>query len=268
MKIPLSVYKVIGNKGALLQKASPDIMFAVGLGAVVAGSIILYRRATTKYYGHTLTKQEEAKLLVKQYATPVALEVGGLMLMTGGYVIQKKRVAAIAAAAVLTEELFRKYKEQVDKVLTDEQKTALATDYDKEAESVTELSIENSASFERFGYSPYCRLFQQGNANWQPVASYNEMFLRCEQNYFNDLLKARGHVFLNEVYDRLGLERSKAGAVVGWSLKSDPDGEPGDGYITIGYDDFRHSNRRLFMSGESPNVMLDFNVDGIIIDYI
>lgn len=42
------------------------------------------------------------------------------------------------------------------------------------------------------------------------------MFLRRQQDYANEMLKARGHLFLNEVYDLLDIPRSKAGQVVGW----------------------------------------------------
>jgi hypothetical protein len=86
------------------------------------------------------------------------------------------------------------------------------------------------------------------------------MFLQCQQNYFNQQLKARGHVFLNEIYDAIGLERSKAGTIVGWVT----DGN-GDGYIDFGM--FEDASRR-FINGIEPSILLDFNVDGVIYDLI
>jgi hypothetical protein len=64
-------------------------------------------------------------------------------------------------------------------------------------------------------------------------------------------------VFLNDVYDLLGMDRTPAGAVVGW-VKGH-----GDGYITFMLDD----NKREvydFFEGNEKSVWLDFNVDGVV----
>lgn len=59
-------------------------------------------------------------------------------------------------------------------------------------------------------------LFNEYNPNWSPQIEYNIMFLRSTQNYLNDRYRTRGHMFLNEVYDALGFDRTPAGAVLGW----------------------------------------------------
>ena len=88
------------------------------------------------------------------------------------------------------------------------------------------------------------------------------MYLKAQQNSFNDLLRARGHVFLNEVYDGLGLERSQAGAVVGWVLGD------GDNYVDFGIFDGDKPRARDFVNGLEASILLDFNVDGVIYDLI
>jgi hypothetical protein len=87
------------------------------------------------------------------------------------------------------------------------------------------------------------------------------MFIRSQQNYANDLLNARGHVFLNEVYDMLGIERTSAGAVVGWVRGN------GDNEIDFGVLNDLHSGQR-FINGDERSVLLDFNVDGVVYDLI
>jgi hypothetical protein len=58
--------------------------------------------------------------------------------------------------------------------------------------------------------------FDEKNTNWQPQAEYNLMFLRMQQNYANDLLVRRGHVFLNDIFDLLDIKRTPEGAIGGW----------------------------------------------------
>lgn len=63
---------------------------------------------------------------------------------------------------------------------------------------------------------------------------------------------------MNEVYDSLGLEWSKEGQVVGWVLNGE-----GDGYIDFGiYEAYNGS----FVNGFERNLILDFNVDGVVYD--
>jgi hypothetical protein len=110
--------------------------------------------------------------------------------------------------------------------------------------------------------SVYARFFDPTSTSWNKNPDYNFVFLRSQQNWANDLLKIRGHVFLNEVYDMLGLERSKAGSVVGWILI----GDYRDNYIDFGLFDGDDQAARDFVNGREGSVLLDFNVDGVIWD--
>jgi hypothetical protein len=76
------------------------------------------------------------------------------------------------------------------------------------------------------------------------------------------MLQARGHVFLNEVYDALGIPRSQAGAVVGWVRGQ------GDGYIDFGLFNSENDRARDFVNGYERSILLDFNVNGVIYDLI
>jgi len=110
--------------------------------------------------------------------------------------------------------------------------------------------------------SIYARFFDVSSPSWSKEPEYNLIFLKCQQNYANDLLHARGHVFLNEVYDMLGIPRSKAGAVVGWLLGV------GDDFINFGVFDDRSDKARDFVNGFEGSILLDFNVDGVVYDRI
>ena len=99
--------------------------------------------------------------------------------------------------------------------------------------------------------SKYARCFDHGCHNWTDNREYNMLYLKNQQTYANDLLKARGRIFLNEVYDMLELPRTKDGCVIGWVLGS---------YVDFGLDNERNKDP------EHRYMVLDFNVDGYILD--
>lgn len=62
----------------------------------------------------------------------------------------------------------------------------------------------------------YRRIFNSDNVHWSKNTTLNLFFLKTTQSHLNDMLKARGHLMLNEAYDALGFPRTAAGAVIGW----------------------------------------------------
>ena len=51
---------------------------------------------------------------------------------------------------------------------------------------------------------------------WRNDREYNDCAVRCALEYCYDLLKGRGYLFLNRVYQRLGLPLTKEGQTSGW----------------------------------------------------
>lgn len=88
---------------------------------------------------------------------------------------------------------------------------------------------------------------------------YCLMFLKRQERYANDILKTRGHLYLNEVYDILGLPRTVAGQVVGWIY---------DENCNISFNLYSKEYNSEFINGYRAEALLDFNVNGIILDKI
>ena len=109
--------------------------------------------------------------------------------------------------------------------------------------------------------SVYARFFDETSPQWIKDSEYNLRFLRMQERYANDILKRRGYIFLNEVYDILGISRTKAGALIGWVY--DEKNPVGDNFVDFGI--FKSYNSE-FVNGLSRCALLDFNVDGIILD--
>jgi hypothetical protein len=89
------------------------------------------------------------------------------------------------------------------------------------------------------------------------------MFLKQKQHYANDLLRTRGHLFLNDVYKMLDIPETIAGQTVGWVYNKD--NPIGDNYVDFGIYNQKSGAARRFVNGIERNILLDFNVDGNIL---
>jgi len=207
-------------------------------------------------------KIHTALKVAKLYIPAASIGVASASCVLAAHGIMKKRNVALVAAYNALEKSFETYRKRV----VDEYGEEKDADYrrgftdetrKKNGETKTVTSVNPN------GISQYARFFDEGNGNWSKTPEYNLVFLRAQQQYANDLLQARGHVFLNEVYDQLGLERSQAGQVVGWVI-----GKDGDNYVDFGIYDFDNERKREFVNGRERSILLDFNVDGVIVDRI
>ena len=97
--------------------------------------------------------------------------------------------------------------------------------------------------------SEHARWFDCSSVGWTKDEQYNRMFVVYQEKYANDVLKARGHLYLNEVCDQLGMARTKTGQLVGWI-----------------YEEGKTVEIDILEVGDNGELLLDFNVDGLIID--
>jgi len=211
---------------------------------------------------------------VKLYGPPAALGLASLSCIFGSHRIMQKRYVSVAAAYRLIQTAYAKYRERVvDDVGQDKdvyyRHGVAPTDVEVEViddkgkkKKVIQKVVDYSAM--PADVSEYAKFFDDYSPYWSKSADLNRAFLQLKQNMLNDLLTSRGHVFLNEVYDELGLLRTSAGAVVGWVS----DGPDSDNYIDFGIFDIDDAGARRFVNGFEESVLLDFNVDGLIWEMI
>lgn len=211
---------------------------------------------------------DTTKQLARIYMPAIASTAASVACFGASLGIMRGRTAALTTAATLAQSNLQKYRERVAaKVGTEEEKnifygTKEETDEQGEKKIVVQKEFYDGGEKD---YSQYARFFDCGNENWSDIPEYNLMFLKKCQNWANDKLNAQGHLFLNEVYDYLGIKRSKAGALVGW-LKT-KDGSTSN-FVDFGLFDGNSTPARMFVNGEEPVFLLDFNVDGVIYDLI
>jgi hypothetical protein len=288
-----AISRKLGQGSLAAQENSPKILFGVGIVSMV-GSTVVACRATLKLeevldrtrddlakanavremhpndYSEKEREKDRAVIyarsgveIAKLYAPAVGLGMIGVVSLTKSHNILNDRYTGMAAAYTALDKGFREYRQRVIDKYGEEQDqefrydTEYLVEGDQKGKKKQQLRVGPGAS------SIYARFFDPLSTRWSPEPEYNVTFLKCQQNYFNDILTARGHVFLNEVYDALGIPRSQAGQVVGWKLGN------GDNYIDFGiwHDDARDKVRD-FVNGREGSILLDFNVDGPIFDKI
>ena len=297
----MKTYKKVELKAI---KHSPEILAGVGVVGVV-GSLVMACKATTKLsdileeskeqldkikevaadpayeekYSQddakkdtTITYVQTAMKVTKLYAPSVILCASSLGCLLASNNILKKRNAALSAAYMTVDKSFKEYRkrvadrfgEEVEKEIRYNIKAEEITKVDENGNEVTETVKVMDGTDDPNSYSDYARFFDESCAAWQNDAEYNLTFLKAQQQYANDLLKARGRLFLNEVYRMLGIDETKAGQVVGWVYN--PDNPTGDNFVDFGIYNMQRERVRAFVNGYEPNILLDFNVDGVIWD--
>lgn len=207
--------------------------------------------------------------LCKLYIPAVALGILSLGCIITSNNILRKRNAALAAAYTALDTGFKEYRERVVNKFGKEVDKQLR--YGIKAIEIEETSVDENGNETVItktiqtveGCSDYARYFEAGTSPyWEKESAYNEMFIEAQQNYANDRLKANGYLFLNDVYESLGFEKTKAGQIVGWVY--DPENPNGDNYIDFGMMELY--NPRSDSDDYRPTILLDFNVDGNILD--
>ena len=281
----------------ILKKYAPEILVGTGIVSGLAGAVIavnntpkllpaLHRFSKdlkkqqqkeegVDYFNYPPEERIKDKWRVLQpalieiadaYTIPVALGVVSVGSILAAHGMMRQRYAALSVAYAAVERSYSAYRdrvrnevgEEVEKRIRDGLQDVTISYKENGEDQTVVVSVKDPNA-----HSPYCVWFDDSSTQWQKTAEYNLLFLQAQQNWANDLLHARGHLFLNEVYDMLGVKRSQAGQHVGWVIS-----KTGDNYVDFGLYDITSDAARAFINGWEKYVLLDFNVDGVIYDKI
>ena len=288
--------------GFKVKKHSPEILVVVGVAGVVT-STVMACKATTKAgdileehknqmnaidqvvkmdrddyteedhkKDTTIVYTQTAIKFVKLYSPSIMIGVLSLGCIIYSHNILTKRNAALAAAYATVDRGFKEYRgrvvERFGKELDHELRYNIKaqefekTEVDKKGNEKVVKETVNVADPNL--YSDYARFFDDGCNGWSKDPEQNLTFLKCQQAYANEKLKAKGYLFLNDVYKMLGIPATKAGQIVGWIY--DEKNPIGDNFVDFGLYDMNKPVVRDFVNGYERTILLDFNVDGNILE--
>ena len=296
------VYKL----GFKFKKHSPEVLVVTGIVTGITGAVMACKATTkidevlakpkekidqinayieengySEEYTEKDAKNDIAKMqvaagyeLVKLYAVPVTMGVVSVTSILAGHNIMRKRNVAISAAYMAANNSLKQYRgrvverfgEALDKELMynikvkEEEKIVVNEDGSesiaKEAVSVVDPNKIDDTS----------RIWYEGNPGWTKDPEFNLMYLKKQQAWLTDKLELQGYLFLNDVYDALGFDKTAAGQVLGWIY--DKDHPVGDNFVDFGIYDIHNKQKIKFVNGTERSILLEFNHDGNILDLL
>jgi hypothetical protein len=288
--VPKAVTQAVARKIHQAKRNSPHIFFAAGVVGVIGGAV-LASRATLKleetldeikedidavkdmstraslqdpgYTEHDYHKDlgyvygKSAVAIVKLYGPSVLVGAVSIAALTGSHIQLTRRNTALTVTLAGISKAFDEYRGRVRKEIGEPREKELYQNIEvvehKGEQIIRKINDTNDLS-------QYSVIWDEASIRWTKDPELNRMFLQHQQNYHNDILHTRGFVFLNDVYEALGLPLTTKGQIVGWMIHGD-----GDNHIDFGLFEARSA---AFMNNQERSIILDFNVDGVIYDRI
>lgn len=292
MKMDIS--KFTGKAALVLKKHSPEILVFLGIGGTVTGAVMACKatrklddvladhtervettknqdpdnkKELTKAYAHTGVQ------LVKLYGPSITVGALSVSSILAGNNILRKRNVALAAAYAAVDQGFKDYRGRVVERFGAETDNELRHNLHKEKieetvedENGKKKKVKREITVAGDGApSDYARFFAKGEAKAAEINDdYNLLFLKSQQELANHILRAKGFLFLNDVYEMLGIDPSIPGQMVGWVYDKN-DAANGDNYVDFRIQEVYRKNSDE--PGDYRKVFLiDPNVDGGILE--
>lgn len=228
---------------------------------------------TEKDYKHdvAITYVKAGVSMAKLYLPAVLIaSLSIASLATSNHILRKRNVALTAAYATL-DKSYKAYRARVVERLGADMDKELRYDIkqvqveekvvdDKGKEKVVKKTIDVADP----ELSDYAEWFDETTSVEYEKSSmdYNKEYITQQVKLYNQMLKAKGKVFLNELRQTLGFEPSKEGQIVGWVY--DPECPLGDNKIEVSIVE-THRKVTDEVTGQVryiPTLLLDYNVDG------
>lgn len=281
-----------------VKKASPEICMFMGLGGLLGAAVLACRAtlkaqnvvidakceieeihdsagalvldAQTERRELTKSYSRAGLSLAKLYAPSVVLAGVSTGAIIKGNKIMRGRNVALAAAYASLDKFVKDYSGRVKERYGEEVERELRYGLKKEKVEVTVIDADGNEMVEkhtvknpdpnaRADMNPCVFFYDQLHVKgFKKDSSYNLVTLKAQQAYACDLLKTRGHLFLNEVLDMIGIDRTIEGQSLGWVY--DKDSPRSDNYVDFGFGDAAD-----FLNGYNDSVILNFNCDGDIL---
>ena len=232
-----------------VQKNSPEILMALGLGTMIAGTVVAVKVTEKKVaprkqekedkldsvawevHNKVTSEEEAAKVIkkecrsyaldvVKAYALPVAMEATGMMCIMASNHIMRKRVAGLATALTTVTTAFDQYRERVrDRYGEDVERSIYYNEQVVEIETTDENGKKKKEKITVADPSiaGTVRYITKTSPLWSDSDTYMEYQLQMIQAELTDKFRSDpcGFMNLNQMFEPYYFTKSGDGMVLG-----------------------------------------------------
>lgn len=210
--------KLLNASKMFVKKNGSTILTCVGSAGVVATSIMAVKATpkammllddARKEKGDDLTKFEKVMVAGPAYIPAVVVGVSTITCIFGANALNKRQKAALMSAYALLDSSYKEYKSKVVDLYGEEADSRVIEEIAKDKYTGDDKSNDNDSVLFYDEFSG--RYFESTNAK----------VLKAEYK-INKKISDHGGVCLNDFYRVLGLEPTKYGDRLGWSVNDLP----------------------------------------------
>lgn len=227
----MSFKSVMSKAGFALKKHSPAIFTGIGVVGLGATAYLAYKSRdkveavvedieAKRTLGEPVNKMEVARDLTEALYQPVVVGAASVACILMAQKIQNNRIKVLVgtlaveqARNIYFEKKYRKQHgdEAYDKFIvpTEDVEHIELDKKGKEVLTVQQVKAEVDKSIGQW--------FSESSEYASDDQDYNITFIESVNQHMQTIMFQRGHVVLNEVLDKLGFERLRNGALLGWS---------------------------------------------------
>lgn len=222
----------MNNFNLFLKKHSSTILSSVGIVGVVATAVttgkavtkaekILERLKEDK--GEELTTSETLRAVAPTYVAPVLIGASTIACILGANVLNKRAQASLMSAYALVNTSYKEYKDKLKELYGQEAHKNIVESLMVEKAKDVQINAEclmNNCNLELDCEDKNEKHLFYDEWSGRYFESTIEKVLSAEY-HINRNFVLRGHAFLGEFYEFLGLEETEFGNVAGWAVCDD-----------------------------------------------
>lgn len=231
--------RTFGKVTRVVAKNSPLLLtvggvFGLGATAYLAYksrdkvSDILDKAEDAEDNGIPVNKPEMVRHIAGAVALPVATGVASVSAIVASYYILNNRLLNIAASLAASTAEHALYKDKFRKKYGDEEYDKFFTpthevpevDEKGKVTNVDNEKTEVNAKGKNLNQLMTGEWFDKSENYVSDDPDYNEMFIKSVNETAQNQLMVHGFLVMNDLFDQLGFERTRAGAAVGWGMLS------------------------------------------------